>query len=123
MRRKSLLVVDDEEAIRVLYKEELEGEGFLVDVAANGAQALSMVEEKDYDLVILDVKMPGLDGMQTLTEMRRKGKQMPVILCSAYPEFQTDLSSWLSEAYVIKSSDLSDLKLEIKRLLGGTTGV
>jgi len=123
MKGKRLLVVDDEETIRVLFKEELEEEGFMVDVASGGEEALAMLEETDYDLVILDVKMPGMDGMQTLQEMRKRGRHMPVVLCSAYSEFRTDLTSWLSEAYVVKSSDMRDLKEVIRRLLGESTGV
>jgi DNA-binding response OmpR family regulator len=114
---KKILVVDDEENIRFLYQEELEDEGYTVDVAAHGQEALEKVNTFRPDLVTLDIRMPGMDGVETLRKIREVQRNLPVILCSAYGEYKQDLTTWASDAYVIKTSDLTELKGTIKTLL------
>jgi len=114
---KKILVVDDEENIRFLYQEELEEEGYTVDVAAHGQEALEKVNTFKPDLVTLDIRMPGMDGVETLRKIREVQRDLPVILCSAYGEHKQDLTTWASDAYVIKTSDLTELKGTIKTLL------
>jgi two-component system, response regulator, stage 0 sporulation protein F len=118
MKETRLLLVDDEEHIRLLFKEELEEEGYLIDVAANGLEALGKLKGGRFDLVVLDIKMPGMDGIQTLNEIKKINKDQRVILCSAYGEYKQDFSSWVSDAYVVKSADTSELKKTIKAVLG-----
>lgn len=113
-----ILLVDDEEHIRLLFKEELEEEGYTVDLASNGFEALEKVNGGHFDLVVLDIKMPGMDGIQTLSEIKKINKGQRVILCSAYGEFKQDFSSWVSDAYVVKSADTRELKNTIKNILG-----
>jgi CheY-like chemotaxis protein len=117
MNTKKLLIVDDEENIRMLFKEELEDEGYEVDTAANGYEALAKFKNGTYDLIILDIKMPGMDGIQVLNEIKNMNKDQPVVLCSAYGEFKQDFSSWVSDEYVVKSADTGELKRTIKSLL------
>lgn len=120
MRRatmKKILVVDDEENIRFLYQEELEEEGYTVEVAAHGQEALEKVNIFRPDLVTLDIRMPGMDGVETLRKIREVQRNLPVILCSAYGEYKQDLTTWASDAYVIKTSDLTELKGTIRMLL------
>jgi len=114
---KRIMVVDDEENIRLLYQEELEEEGYTVDVAANGEEALDKLTSFVPDLITLDIKMPGMDGVETLRRIREVQRDLPVILCSAYGEYKRDLTTWASDAYVIKTSDLSELKKTIRTLL------
>jgi len=118
MEQIRILLVDDEEHIRLLFQEELEEEGYLIDAASNGLEALGKVKSEHFDLVILDIKMPGMDGIQTLNEIKKIKKDQRVILCSAYGEFKQDFSSWVSDAYVVKSADTKELKNTIKRVLG-----
>ncbi len=118
MKKVTLLIVDDEENIRFLFKEELEEEGYEVDVASNGLDALEKIKNAVSDLVILDIKMPGMNGIQTLNEIKNMNKDLPVILCSAYGEFKQDFSSWASDGYVVKSADTKELKQTIKDILG-----
>jgi CheY-like chemotaxis protein len=117
MKPVRLLVVDDEENIRILFKEELEEEGYEVELAGNGFEAVDKVKDSPFDLIILDIKMPGMDGIQTLNAIKNLRKDQLVILCSAYGEFKQDFSTWVSDAYVVKSADTEELKQTIKRLL------
>jgi DNA-binding response OmpR family regulator len=114
---EKILVVDDEENIRLLYQEELEEEGYTVEVAAHGQEALDKLKTFRPDLITLDIRMPGMDGVETLQRIREVQRDVPVILCSAYGEYKQDLTTWASDAYVIKTSDLTELKGAIKTLL------
>ena len=114
---KRILVVDDEESIRLLYKEELEEEGFLVEVAKDGLEALEQFPLFKPDLITLDIKMPGLNGIETLKRIREIDRQIPIVMCSAYGEYKQDLTTWASDAYVVKCADLTELKTTIRRLL------
>jgi two-component system, response regulator, stage 0 sporulation protein F len=118
MEPTRILLVDDEEHIRLLFKEELEEEGYTIDLASNGFEALDKLKSSQFDLVVLDIKMPGMDGIQTLNEIKKINKDQRVILCSAYGEFKQDFSSWVSDAYVVKSADTRELKDTIKNVLG-----
>jgi len=115
---KRILVVDDEESIRLLYKEELEEEGFAVEVARDGFEALEQLPLFKPDLITLDIKMPGLNGIETLKRIRETERQVPIVMCSAYGEYKQDLTTWASDAYVVKCADLTELKTTIRRLLG-----
>ncbi len=115
--KKKILVVDDEEGLRLLYKEELEDEGAVVTLAASGAEAIERLEEGSFDLILLDIKMPGMDGVEVLRRVKEKWSDIPVILCTAYPHYKHDFGTWASDAYVVKSSDLSELKKTMKEVL------
>ncbi|OPY00901.1 MAG: Transcriptional regulatory protein SrrA [Syntrophorhabdus sp. PtaB.Bin047] len=117
MKRVRVLVVDDEENIRLLFKEELEEEDYEVETASNGMEALEKIKGLPFDVVVLDIKMPVMDGIQTLNAIKNINKDQPVILCSAYGEFKQDLSSWVSDGYVVKSADTRELKETIKEIL------
>ena len=117
MKRK-ILVVDDEENIRLFFKEELEEEGYEVDIASNGYDALEKVKTASFDVIVLDIKMPVMDGIQALNEIKNMNKDQPVILCSAYGEFKQDFSSWVSDGYIVKSADTGELKQTIKENSG-----
>ncbi len=114
---KHILVVDDEEHICELYKSELEDEGFRVTLANSGKQALEEVERNPPDLIVLDIQMPGMDGIETLETLLGRDKGIPVILNTAYSHYKEDFTTWGADAYVVKSSDTSKLISEIKRLL------
>ena len=113
----TILVVDDEENIRWLYKEELEEEGYIIKAAASGEEALQMVPENKPDLVVMDIKMPGISGVDTLIKIKEIDKNIPVILCSAYSDYKQDFSTWASDAYVVKAASLDELKKAIREVL------
>jgi CheY-like chemotaxis protein len=115
---KKILVVDDEESIRFLYKEELEEEGYIVECAKDGEEALKKLPIFRPDLISLDIKMPVMDGIEALKRIRERERRLPIILCSAYGEYKQDLTTWASDAYVVKCADLTNLKSTIRKLLG-----
>lgn len=112
-----ILVVDDESSIRLLYKEEFTDEGFEVLTASSGLEAIEMIKADRPDIVTLDIKMVGLDGLETLARIRQFDLELPIILCTAYGAYKENLDTWGSDVYVTKSSDLEDLKREVRRLL------
>ncbi len=113
---KTILVVDDDEAIRILLKEELTEEGYRVITAGNARDALKMVEQEPLDLVILDIRMPGMDGLEALPRILGMKEGVPVILNTAYSQYQESFMSWAADAYIIKSSDLGELKAKVREL-------
>ena len=117
MEKKRILIVDDEEGIQLLYREEFEEEGFIVDSAYNGQEALQLFSEIQPDLVILDINMPGMNGIEVLRQMKEINAEVPVILCSAYQEYKQDFGSWASEEYIVKSANLDELKAAVHRYL------
>jgi DNA-binding response OmpR family regulator len=114
--KMKILVVDDDLPIQRLYKEELIEEGYEVVVAANGVEAMEMFESENPDLVTLDIRLPDIDGIQLLRQMKERRPKLPIIMSTAY-DYRDDFSVWASEAYIVKSSDLAELKSMIKRLL------
>ncbi len=115
---KTILVVDDEESIRLLYREELEEDGYRVILASDGREALRQVKSDPPDLITLDIRMPGMDGIEVLQRIREMDTHIPVIMSTAYGEYRQDFSVWASDAYIIKTANLDELKKTIKRLLG-----
>ncbi len=115
--KKKILVVDDEEPLRILYKKELEREGYEVLTASNGKEALLRLQEGKPDIVVLDIMMPVMDGMEALGPILGKNRKIPVILHTSYPEYREDFKSWAADAYIVKSPDLTELKQKIREFL------
>jgi CheY-like chemotaxis protein len=115
--KKKILVVEDEEGLRLLYEEELKAEGYEVLTARNGREAIQQLEVGKPDLIILDIVMPVMNGMEALGRILGKEKRIPVILNTSYSGYQQDFMSWAADAYLTKSVDLSELKDKVKELL------
>lgn len=86
MQDKKLLIVDDQYGIRVLLYEVFGKEGYQTLQAANGKQALDIVKKDSPDLVILDMKIPGMDGLEILKEIKKMNTDIKVIMMTAYGE-------------------------------------
>jgi len=114
---KRILLVDDEEGIQLLYREEFEEEGFEVIAAYNGEEALEKFSREPPDLVILDINMPGMNGIEVLRRMKEINPNLPVILSSAYQEYKQDFGSWASEEYIVKSANMDELKSAVRKHL------
>jgi DNA-binding NtrC family response regulator len=112
-----LLVVDDEANIRLLYAQELSDEGYEVVTAASALEAVEKLEESSFDLVVLDIKLKNESGIELLQRIVKERHALPVILCTAFSCYKDDFSAWLADGYVVKSSDMQELKDEIRRVL------
>ena len=109
-----ILIVDDEEGIRMLYAMELQDEGYEVITLPDGKDLLDVVETQEPDCIVLDIKMREYNGLDLLQQIRRKHYDLPVILNSAYSSFKVDLKAVAADYYVVKSSDLGELKEKLK---------
>jgi DNA-binding response OmpR family regulator len=112
-----ILIVDDEEHIRLLYAEELTDAGYEAITAENGHRLLERIEDEKPDLVVLDIKMVGYNGLDLLQEIRNRFYNLPVVMCTAYDTFKEDMKSIAADFYVIKSFDLTELKNKIAMAL------
>ena len=119
--KPKLLVADDEKNLRELYRMDLEGEGYEVETAANAGEVLQKMEGGDFDLIVLDIQMPGMSGIDLLQKIMARDKRQPVILNTAYPSYRDNFMTWPAEAYVVKSADTTELKQAIKRVLAKQT--
>jgi DNA-binding response OmpR family regulator len=117
-----ILVVDDEEHIRLLYSEELKEEGYDVITAEGGHQLLERIDQETPDLVVLDIKMVDYNGLDLLQDIRNKFYDLPVILSTAYDTFKEDMKSIAADFYVVKSFDLTELKKKIEMALEASGG-
>lgn len=115
---KRVLIVEDDPNQRLLYQEELSEEGYEVLIAGDGREGLTVARENKPDLVILDINMPVMDGLDALNQLLETNPGTPTIINTAYPGYQDSFSAWSADAYVVKSSDLKELKATVKRLLG-----
>jgi len=112
-----ILCVDDDSSLLLLYQEELSEKGYEVIVARNGKEALEKYDRESPDLVVLDIRMPIMDGLETLNALLGRNRQLPVILNTAYSTYRDNFMTWGAEAYVLKSSDLTELKEKIREAL------
>jgi two-component system, response regulator, stage 0 sporulation protein F len=115
---KRILLVDDDVRIQRLLAEELEEDGYRISTARNGKDALSLLttDSERPDLVILDLRMPKMNGLETIGLMLKLKLNIPVIIFSAYSSYRNDSLAMAADAYVVKSSDLSELKVKIHEL-------
>jgi DNA-binding NtrC family response regulator len=112
-----ILVVDDEENIRFLYEQELRDEGYEIILARDGRECLDMVVKDAPDLILLDIRMPRMDGLEAIGKIIEINKDIPIIINSAYSTYKDDFMSWAADAYVVKSYDLDSLKSTIREVL------
>ena len=107
---KTVLVADDEVSIRKLYHRELSREGYNVLFASNASEAIQLSRESHPDLVILDIRMPGMDGIEAMGRILEENNELPIVINTAYSSYKDSFLSWSADAYVTKSSDLTELK-------------
>ncbi|MGQ9920831.1 MAG: response regulator [Desulfobacca sp.] len=112
-----ILVVDDDTSLRVYLQEELQDMGYDVLTASSAPEALKIIEKEPVDLVILDIRMPGMTGIEALPRILGLKENLPIILNTAYSQYKDDFMAWAANAYVVKSFDLTELKEKIQELL------
>lgn len=112
-----ILIVEDEDSQRELYAAELEDEGYEVHQAPNGEVAVKLVNNNKYDCVILDIRMPEMDGIEALGKILSHEKKLPVIIYTAYSNYKSNFMTWTANAYLTKSSNLDELKTTVKEVI------
>lgn len=110
-----VLVVDDEPNLGRLCKEELEEEGYEVVTVSTAIQAMESFRRESPDLVVLDIKLPDMDGLELLARMKEVRQDVPVVMHTAF-DYMYDLAIEASDAYVVKSGDFRELKEAVKRI-------
>jgi DNA-binding NtrC family response regulator len=117
MANETILIVDDEKNILDLYDQELQDEGYSTFLAQNGKECLEIIKNEELDLIVLDIRMPKMDGLEAIGNIIDINNKIPVIINSAYSNYKDDFMSWAAEAYVVKSYNLDELKKTIKEVL------
>ena len=113
-----ILIIDDDDNHRLLYSRALSQAGYDVETASCADEALSRFNDRSFSLAVVDIEMPGLDGLELLGRLRELSPSTALVINSAYSTYKADFKSWVADGYVVKSSDLGPLKEKIKELLG-----
>lgn len=117
--KPTILVVDDEKTHRSMIKTVLSPEGYEIDQAGDGQEAVDAVEEKFYDLILMDIRMKQMDGISALKKIKELSPGIPVIIMTAYASIDTAVGALKAGAndYLIKPVDIEELKLLVKKNL------
>ncbi len=119
MNQSKILIVDDEEDLRFTLSELMNKEGYYVETAEDGLKALEKIKNKSFDVVILDMKMPRMDGIQTLLEIRKIDKESTVIMMTAFGSREIAYQSMDIGAYdyFTKPFDINEMRVVVRRAL------
>ena len=113
----SLLIVEDDASLRKLYESEFADDGYEVMSVASGEEALERLRSSPPEAVVLDIRLGGMDGLDVLRRILDSRPAVAVILNSAYPSYKQSFASWSADGYVVKSSDLTELKATVAAAL------
>ncbi len=118
-----ILVTDDEQKIREMIRKYAEFEGFSVEEAKDGFDAVSKCDKEDFDLIVMDVMMPGLDGFSAVKEIKKKKPNIPVIMLSALGEEYDKIHGFDLgvDDYVVKPFSTKELMMRIHAILKRTS--
>lgn len=107
----SILVVDDELLIRDLLYDFFTGQGWSIAVAGNGTKAMQIMQEKNIDLVLSDIRMPEMDGMELTAQIQRDHPEVPVVLMTGYPSVDSAIAALRSKVadYITKPFNINEL--------------
>jgi DNA-binding NtrC family response regulator len=114
-----ILVVEDEATQRLLYETEISDMGHEVLLAKDGLEAVNVVRKHRPEMVILDLMMPNMHGLDSLKKVLSINPNTLVIIHTAYSHYKDHFMSWAAQEYIVKSADLSELKKAIARVLAG----
>ncbi|MGI5817765.1 MAG: response regulator [Armatimonadota bacterium] len=116
-----ILFVDDDPNQREMYRRRLERQGYRVDLAESADNAVARLREERPQVVVLDIAMPGRDGLSALQEFLDIDPSVPVIIHTAYPGYAENFLSWAADAYIEKSADLDPLLTAIEDAVNRST--
>ena len=117
--KRRILVVDDEESHRIMLRAVLGAEGYAVAEASDGTEAVTAVEREAFDVILLDIRMTNMDGIEALTEIRKISPLVPVLIMTAYASVKTAVEALKAGAfdYLTKPLDIEELKILIEKAL------
>ena len=112
-----ILLVDDEKSIRLSLADELEDEGYTVDTAANGEEAFKLLEDKDFDLIISDLVMEHIGGIEVLKKAKTLDPIITVLILTGYGNLETAIAALRlgADDYLLKPCEIDELLLRVKR--------
>ncbi len=113
----TILLVEDDKNQRLLYEQELRLEGYEILTATDGKETLEKVQEQLPDIIIMDINIPKMDGIEAMGRILNKHKDIPIIIHTAYSSYKDNFMSWAADAFIVKSSDLTELKNKIKEMI------
>jgi len=114
---KTILIVEDDQNLSRLYQAELASEGYRVLAADHGSAALEIARQEKPDLVVLDIRIPGMNGLEIMARLLKDHGRIPIILNTAYSCYQEEFMAWGADSYIIKSSNIDPLKDRIREIL------
>lgn len=119
----NILVIDDEKSIRSTLKDILEHEGFTIELASNGAEALELFSKNQFDAVLCDIKMPGMDGIEVLEKIQETANDVPIIMISGHGTIDTAVEAIKKGAFdfIEKPPDLNRLLITIRNAMDKTS--
>jgi DNA-binding NtrC family response regulator len=119
MKKKNILIVDDDQAMRLALSESLESCGYEVEAVENGREALDLFRKRTFDLVVTDMRMPGMTGIEVLKGVKKMSPNIPVILITAYGTVSIAVEAMKEGAaeFIMKPFSLDDLEAVVKNVL------
>ncbi len=123
--KRKILVVDDQESMRVLLQDMLEAIGYEVTLAEGGEQALGILRESNFDLVLSDLNMPGMDGTALLRSVKSSAPDLPVVIITGYGTFHTEKRVMRegADGYISKPCTLSKIDKTLAAVFGHKVGL
>ena len=117
--KKRILICDDEESIRLLLNESLQDTYEVVE-ATNGREALRLATKEQFDMIIMDIKMPSVHGLEAIERIRERNSSVPIIIISAYRAMEDDIVVKTSNVslFMVKPIDIEVLKTKILEMIG-----
>jgi CheY-like chemotaxis protein len=115
-----VLLVDADEQARSICLKDLVREGHVVQTASTGFEALRLVDEHVPDVVITEVRLPGMDGLDLMGRLLASHRRIRVILVSGSTHYQENFLSWVADACITKSSTTTELRSKLREVLGGS---
>lgn len=114
---KKILIVEDEAPQRILYNNVLKKEGYEIETAANYSAAMRHANAHTFDLAVVDLRLGEESGFEAIQEILNANKETKIVIHTAYADYKQDLQSWSADAYVVKSSDPTELLKTVHHLL------
>ncbi len=116
----AILIVDDDKNQRLLLEEELQSDGYTTYAVATGRDAIDVASRTMPDVAVLDIRMPGMDGPELMGRLLSMNHHLRIVIYTGYACHQDNFMAWAADAYVMKRSDLSELKGAIRRVIASS---